>query len=501
MSNHDQIPFFMPNGPAVTPGFTPGYVYFFKQNGTIQQWYPVSSLLGYGYVNATNFKLYFRGANDVNAVDTVQIQVVAGTDLAEIYTAIIQAPQYQTVSPTYKSIINVYTHGEGGFRPEISACAITYGTCCTGGGTMTHWTVRDDDNDDAQIDSGEFLKVTMADGAAGTNLSGTGTTGDPYVLALTSPGDTVYTLPVATTTVLGGIELGHATVLTQSYETGSTGTASRTYPVQLNSARQAAVSVPWTDTTYSKATDSALGLVKLEDAAVQSVAANAITTTASRTYGVQFNASDQLVVNVPWTDTGGDAFTTIDVPIGGNPVAVGADTLVLQSTANSAVTNTSSVVMSGNTGTDTIDLITRKFESFIVTCTDEKRVMTTGDKFRFRVPYDFTIANYGAEGAACDLAVKCHVNTPPSSGEGVVFQVDIQKNTNTTSAPSWSSILSTKLTIDAGEYTSTTATTPAVVSGTSLNCDDELLFKVDVCTGAETGLKVIIVGFQTDCQG
>lgn len=443
MSNHDQIPFFMPNGPAVTPGFTPGYVYFFKQNGTIQQWYPVSSLLGYGYVNATNFKLYFRGANDVNAVDTVQIQVVAGTDLAEIYTAIIQAPQYQTVSPTYKSIINVYTHGEGGFRPEISACAITYGTCCTGGGTMTHWTVRDDDNDDAQIDSGEFLKVTMADGTAGTNLSGTGTTGDPYVLALTSPGDT----------------------------------------------------------TYSKATDSALGLVKLEDAAVQSVAANAITTTASRTYGVQFNASDQLVVNVPWTDTGGDAFTTIDVPIGGNPVAVGADTLVLQSTANSAVTNTSSVVMSGNTGTDTIDLIARKFESFIVTCTDEKRVMTTGDKFRFRVPYDFTIANYGAEGAACDLAVKCHVNTPPSSGEGVVFQVDIQKNTNTTSAPSWSSILSTKLTIDAGEYTSTTATTPAVVSGTSLNCDDELLFKVDVCTGAETGLKVIIVGFQTTCQG
>ena len=425
MSNHDQIPFFMPNGPAVTPGFTPGYVYFFKQNGTIQQWYPVSSLLGYGYVNATNFKLYFRGANDVNAVDTVQIQVVAGTDLAEIYTAIIQAPQYQTVSPTYKSIINVYTHGEGGFRPEISACAITYGTCCTGGGTMTHWTVRDDDNDDAQIDSGEFLKVTMADGTAGTNLSGTGTTGDPYVLALTSPGDT----------------------------------------------------------TYSKATDSALGLVKLEDAAVQSVAANAITTTASRTYGVQFNASDQLVVNVPWTDTGGDAFTTIDVPVGGNPVAVGADTLVLQSTANSAVTNTSSVVMSGNTGTDTIDLITRKFESFIVTCTDEKRVMTTGDKFRFRVPYDFTIANYGAEGAACNLAVKCHVNTPPSSGEGVVFQVDIQKNTNTTSAPSWSSILSTKLTIDAGEYTSTTATTPAVVSGTSLNCDDELLFNLLIsCT-------------------
>jgi hypothetical protein len=54
-----------------------------------------------------------------------------------------------------------------------------------------------------------------------------------------------------------------------------------------------------------KATASALGGVELFDATVQTVAANAVTTTASRTYGVQMNSADQLVVNVPWSSSFG----------------------------------------------------------------------------------------------------------------------------------------------------------------------------------------------------
>ena len=61
----------------------------------------------------------------------------------------------------------------------------------------------------------------------------------------------------------------------------------------------------WTDndTEYVAMTATTLGLGKLEDNTTQAVAANSVSSTASRTYGIQMNASDQLVVNVPWTDS------------------------------------------------------------------------------------------------------------------------------------------------------------------------------------------------------
>ena len=53
----------------------------------------------------------------------------------------------------------------------------------------------------------------------------------------------------------------------------------------------------------STATSSATGVIKIEDDTDQSVAAESVSTTANRTYGLQLNSSDQGVVNVPWTDT------------------------------------------------------------------------------------------------------------------------------------------------------------------------------------------------------
>jgi hypothetical protein len=118
--------------------------------------------------------------------------------------------------------------------------------------------------------------------------------------------DTVYTLPAATATVLGGAKLGHATV--QSVAANAvTAAASRSYAVQVNASGQMVVNVPWVDTdtvyTLPAATATVLGGVKLGHATVQSVAANAVTAAASRSYAVQVNASGQMVVNVPWVDT------------------------------------------------------------------------------------------------------------------------------------------------------------------------------------------------------
>jgi hypothetical protein len=55
--------------------------------------------------------------------------------------------------------------------------------------------------------------------------------------------------------------------------------------------------------TYENATATTHGIVKLFNATPQSTAANTVSTTASRTYGIQNNADGQLVVNVPWVDT------------------------------------------------------------------------------------------------------------------------------------------------------------------------------------------------------
>jgi len=73
-----------------------------------------------------------------------------------------------------------------------------------------------------------------------------------------------YELPAATAAALGGIKLGHATVQTVA-AAAPTATASRTYPVQVNSAGQAVVNVPWTNTTYSAATTGAAGLMSAAD--------------------------------------------------------------------------------------------------------------------------------------------------------------------------------------------------------------------------------------------
>ena len=61
----------------------------------------------------------------------------------------------------------------------------------------------------------------------------------------------------------------------------------------------------WADnnTEYGMMTATTLGLGKLEDNTTQTVAANSVSATAGKTYGIQKNSSNQLVVNVPWTDS------------------------------------------------------------------------------------------------------------------------------------------------------------------------------------------------------
>jgi len=108
---------------------------------------------------------------------------------------------------------------------------------------------------------------------------------------------------------------------------------------------------------------------------------------------------------------------------------------------------------------------------WIIACSDETTAITTGTaKVTFRVPYEVTV-----------LGVRASVNTVSSSGTPTV---DINENGTT--------ILSTKLTIDASEKTSVTAATAAVISDSTLADDSEITIDIDTAGTGTKGLKVII---------
>jgi hypothetical protein len=110
---------------------------------------------------------------------------------------------------------------------------------------------------------------------------------------------------------------------------------------------------------------------------------------------------------------------------------------------------------------------------FVIAASDESTNLATGtNKVYFRMPYAATL-----------LAVRATVNTAPT---GSTLIVDINE--------AGSTILSTKLSIDASEKTSTTAATAAVISDSALADDAEITIDIDQVgsTVAGKGLKVYL---------
>jgi hypothetical protein len=131
-------------------------------------------------------------------------------------------------------------------------------------------------------------------------------------------------------------------------------------------------------------------------------------------------------------------------------------------------TNVISTTSGGSGSADTTQCIA-------VACSDETTALTTGTaKITFRMPFGFTLSG-----------VRASLSTAQTSGS--ILTVDINE--------AGSSILSTKLTIDNSEKTSTTAATAAVISDSSLADDAEITIDIDqVGDGTAKGLKVYLIG-------
>lgn len=140
------------------------------------------------------------------------------------------------------------------------------------------------------------------------------------------------------------------------------------------------------------------------------------------------------------------------------------------STATTVASNT-------DVGTENISYeLVSELESMVLAVSDETTALTPGTaKMTFRMPYAFELSEVRAS------------LTGAGSASGTTT-IDINEG--------GVSILSTEITIDNTEKTSTTAATPAVISDANLADDAEITIDIDAVTGGadETGLKVMLIG-------
>jgi len=212
-------------------------------------------------------------------------------------------------------------------------------------------------------------------------------------------------------------------------------------------------------------------------------------TTDANTSQLYFGTPSSVYgAKLSWDYTSG-LFDLSTQTIGGNitfGTDQGTEQMRIQSNGNVGIgtpSPNSKLHISGNTlidGTLTASTIsaTTYFNTpfeLIAVASDETTSITTGStKVTFRMPCSVILTN-----------VRASLTTAQTSGS--TFTVDINQN--------GSSILSTEITIDNNQKTSTTATIPPVISTFSLSDDDEMTVDVDVVgSGDATGLKITLIG-------
>jgi hypothetical protein len=157
-----------------------------------------------------------------------------------------------------------------------------------------------------------------------------------------------------------------------------------------------------------------------------------------------------------------------------NTTDAGKPVSTAQQTALDLKANLSGPTFTGTVIIPTLDVTTKLIaeQSFTVALSDETTSITAGTaKVTFRAPFAMTLTKIPRASLS-------------NAGTGTTTVVDINKTGAT--------MLSTKLTIDATQKTSTTSTTTAVLSSTSIADDEEITIDIDAAGTAARGLKVTI---------
>ena len=196
---------------------------------------------------------------------------------------------------------------------------------------------------------------------------------------------------------------------------------------------------------------------------------------ASKLAGIAAGA--EVNVNADWNATSGDA-EILNKPTLGTAAALDTGT-----TSSTVATGDRGLPTGGTPGQALIKSSGTDYDAdwetlttadiYVIACSDETTALTTGTgKVTFRMPSAGTLT-----------AVKATVTTAPV---GSALIVDINEAGTT--------LLSTKLSIDDGEKTSSTAATPPVISDSALADDAEITIDIDqVGSGtAGAGLKVTL---------
>jgi len=237
------------------------------------------------YQAGTNIDI--DGSNVISAtIPLASSAVIGGFKLLTNTTG--TAPSFVTTTANRNYAIQRDSNGKAMVNVPWTGTNFTAGTGLTLDGTVFNANV------------GETTQTQAANSATDTQLR-------TYEIQVNSSDDLVVnvpwvdtnTTPQATATTIGGMKIFSDAVTVAANP--RTNTASRSYGIQINAGGAGQVNVPWTDTTPT-ASASIIGGIRLATNTV-ATSQNGISTTANRNYGLQIDSNSRGVINVPWTDT------------------------------------------------------------------------------------------------------------------------------------------------------------------------------------------------------